>query len=136
VDSEIIDFDKEECSCLGVRLLKIDSSSHVQLNSSCKEKNTPRLLHCLAVVNQDSTSSIDFSSLSALTPLPKAPPATAAPSSDLAAVVSKLRQMTATVAELQIKLGKALEAKKIQQQKQQQGKEKNHKKVIIKLTRF
>lgn len=122
--------DGQRCFCLGVRLLKMDEIEPY----SCKEmvNSSTRLLHCPAVLNQDSTSSIASSTSSLLTP------ATATvPSGDLAAVVSKLRQMTASVVKLQSTLEKSLEAKKAHQQMQQQEKGNAHGNFHkIKLTRF
>lgn len=140
------------CWCLGgVRLLKIDSHGHrltdkqqkrcFKLNrlengtsNSYKETDSTRLLHCpKAVLQQDSSSS--FLSL----PAPTLPaPLVAVPPGDLAAVVNKLRQMTTSVAELQEKLTKALENKKIMQQQkiQQHTQKKDQKGFNIKLTRF
>lgn len=121
-------------NCLSVRLLKMDK---IEPNSCGEIVNSSiRLLHCPDVFKQDSTSSIASSYSLLLTPPPALPTLNMVPSGDLAAVVSKLRQMTASVAKLQSTLGKFLEAKKVQQQMQQQQKGNEHEKFNIRLTRF
>jgi hypothetical protein len=105
----------------------------------CKEKvHSTRLLHCPAVVSQNSASSLASCSSSFLKTASSSPPppAVVVPSSgDLTAVVRKLRQMTSSVEELRVKLGKALESK-IQQQIEKKTDDQKIEISKIKLTRF
>ena len=123
---------------LGIRLLKCITLRRIDTYHSCKEICGTRLLHCPVLLQQDSKSSIaSISSALSVPPLPAEQPEVsvlALPPEDIAAVVIKLRQMTESVVELQAKLGKALEAKKIKQKKQERI--KNEKNYLVKLTRF